>query len=154
MSMLLTFILWFLMGGITAYFAFQRGRDPFIWFVLGILLGVLALLVLFFLADLSAKAPGDTSTSIPQQQQTFFGLEAPQDPPQELKEQAFLTKEWFCIDRTFRQLGPMDFETLKSLWIKSDIDENSFVWAEEMPEWKKIIDLSDVYHALNVRPLA
>ena len=40
---------------VTATFAKRMGRDPKIWFVIGVLLPVIATFILFFLEDLSEK---------------------------------------------------------------------------------------------------
>ena len=42
---------------ITSRLAKRMGRDPRIWFVIGILLPVIATLILFFLPDLSDDQP-------------------------------------------------------------------------------------------------
>jgi len=34
------YIFWLLMGVLTAHFAHKRGRDPFLWFFIGVILGV------------------------------------------------------------------------------------------------------------------
>ena len=49
MQLFLTITLCLLIGAATAYFANQRGRDPLVWFMVGMLLGIFGLALLFLL---------------------------------------------------------------------------------------------------------
>ena len=55
MSTILVLILWMIMGIATAYLANQRGRDPYIWFALGVVFGILAMLLLFILPPVKSE---------------------------------------------------------------------------------------------------
>jgi GYF domain 2 len=133
MQIFLTIVLCLIIGGATAYFANQRGRDPLIWFMLGLLLGLFGLLLLFLLP------PGSEQTTEGEKAET-------RAPPGESHE--YLIKEWYYYDREKNQKGPIRFEKLKELWMNAEIGEDSYVWSEGMPGWKKIEEVSLLYSHL------
>lgn len=132
MEILLTVILWILMGGATSYFANQRGRDPFAWFLIGMLLGLLALLLLFLLPAIDqAEDERDGEVEVE-------GIAELQ--PGEVNE-SYRFKEWFYLDNHNKQLGPLSFQAFKKDWLQGKISEQTFVWSEGMENWRKVQDL-------------
>lgn len=127
----LTFIFWFLTGTACAYFAYQRGRDPYFWFAIGLFFGLLGLLVLMFLPVITSEEAS---------KKEFADVQAvPQIPP--VHENDYMIKDWFWIDKTGQQQGPIRYEILKTLWNENKVDALSFVWSEGMESWKRIEEL-------------
>lgn len=137
--MILSFLLWVLMGAATAYFANQRGRDPVIWFMVGMLLGVLGLLLLFVLPPVA----GEDTTEM------LLKEELP-EKPQELAKphDDYLIKDWYYLDASRAQQGPMDYHALKAAWDAGAIGAHSFVWCEGMSEWQRIEQLPELKEKL------
>lgn len=149
MSTVLTIVLWMLMGVATAYWAYQRGRDPYIWFAIGIFFGVLGMLVLILLPPI--KNEEETAVGLEndariqrKEQHIQDHLEVAQD----LQPQSVEVKEWFYLDKRRDQKGPFSFYVINELWEGKDLTPASLVWAEGMPEWKKIQDIPDLYQVL------
>lgn len=139
--MILSITLWVLIGIATAYVAFKRGRDPFAWFAIGILFGLLGLLLLMILAPVTPETEEEKNANPLQS--------IPVDSPEVIALQHYhLINEWFCVDKARQQQGPMRFDVLKDLWGDNGIDAASFVWCEGMAEWKRISDLPELYSAL------
>lgn len=139
---MLSFILWVLIGVATGYLAGQRGRDPVIWFMIGILLGVFGLLLLFIMPavgqDLKANdTEGDDIT-------------LPVLPPTAHPHDSYLIKDWFYLDSFHQQQGPVRYPELKQAWQAGKINGHSFVWCEGMVEWQKVDQLPDLNKALEV----
>jgi hypothetical protein len=141
--LILIIAIWTLVGLATAYFARQRGRDPYIWFAIGVCFGVLGLLLLILLPSVSE---GETRPQDDQTPQPPVIIEAA--PAEAACHHDYLIKEWFCIDKAHQNLGPMHFNLLKTLWKDGKVDSHTFVWCEGMPEWKRIENLSDVHEVL------
>lgn len=137
MSTFLTFILWFLLGVACSYYATKRGRDPYAWFAIGIFFGIFGFIALFLLPPLNEE----NAT-----------IEKPEEIPVIVSpspEQEFLTSQWFYINPTFPQQGPITFHALQDLWKTNAISNNTFVWSNGMKEWKKISDLPALEEKLN-----
>jgi hypothetical protein len=139
MQLFLTIMLWLMISSATAYFANQRGRDPLIWFMLGMLLGFLALIFLFLLPPVQEEEPPleaeyeilkKTSVLTP----TFSLLE--------------LGKDWFYYDDKRQQQGPVQYDMIKELWDKGSIDEKTYVWSEGMGEWAEVKEIENLYDKL------
>lgn len=130
-------ILWLCLGASTAYFANQRGRDPFVWFMIGMLLGFFGMLLLFLLppvADAQQKmAPFE------EKGEEFI-----------IQNRDYLIKEWYYYDQDRVRQGPLTFDQVKALWKRGVLNEESFVWSEGLESWKKIEELQNVYTHLQL----
>ena len=130
MEILVVIFSWLLFGGASSYFANQRGRDPFAWFLIGMFLGILGLLLLFLLPPLE-ESPRVVE-------------EAPSEVPPQETETPNRLKAWYYIDQAGNQIGPVSFNQLK----KASIQEGTFIWSEGMPEWKPLAELPELKEEL------
>jgi len=117
-----TLIAGFIMGLISAYLAQRRGRNPIFWFFMGLIFGVFGLLF-FFNIPAKKKLP---PISKPQPQPYVFG---PSD------------KFWYFLDDTHTQIGPMSYIALSNQWRQGKIKPATFVWHEDLPDWKPLQEL-------------
>jgi hypothetical protein len=142
--MVLSIIFWLLIGAATAYFAQQRGRDPLIWLVIGIFLGLLGLLLLFLLPSVKGDQPKDADA------QAF--RKEPQEPVIQtapaIQDHSYLVRDWFYLDAEPKQQGPVTFDFLKKIWREGQIGIGTFVWCDGMEKWKKIDELDSLKHGL------
>lgn len=130
-------LFWLAMGAATAYFANQRGRDPFAWFMWGMLLGFFGLLLLFVLPPLAKEEePG---------LEAEYSLLEPNP-----KNHDYFLKEWYYYDDKKEQHGPVRFEQLKKLWEEGHINEETFVWHEGLDNWKQLQDVEGAYAHLRL----
>ena len=136
-QLFLTVLLWLIIGGATAYYAKQRGRDPLLWFMIGMLLGLLGLLLLFLLPNVNPEA-------VAKEKESEGPAAPPQKTPPELPHDYFI-KEWYYYDSEHNRQGPVRYEALKSLWQNGSLKEDSFVWSDGMEEWKKIAQVPTLY---------
>jgi hypothetical protein len=141
MQLFLSIVLWLMIGSATAYFANQRGRDPLIWFMLGMLFGFLGLLLLFILPPVSEE-------EIPNEEEYRF-LEAKEEIPAPINHDYFI-KEWFYYDSQQQRKGPVGFDELMRLWKNRDLNEDTFVWSEGMNGWEKIEEVRSLYTHLQL----
>lgn len=151
-SMTLTMILWILTGIATGYLAYRRGRDPYIWFALGIFFGILAILVLVLLPPIKNTeeeiAANERAEDIAERREKQLKEQEKLENAPNLQPQSVETKEWFYLDKAKQQQGPSSFYSLNALWENGEINLQSYVWTEGMPEWKKIQDLPDLSQVL------
>lgn len=139
MEILLTVFLWILMGGATSYFASQRGRDPFAWFLIGMLLGFLGLILLFLLPSIENT----------EETEEEFELEGISELVPPSASESYRFKDWFYLDSSHQQLGPIPFQAFRKIWIQGKISDQTFVWSEGMENWKKVKDLPGLKEVLS-----
>lgn len=121
-------------GGITAYFAEKRGRNPSIWFFLGMLFGVFGLILLFIL-PVSREETEKNSAEIPPE---IKKIVAEPEPLPVIEE-----KQWFYLDQKKQQFGPVLASQVQALLDKGELTSGSYVWSQGMAGWKKVGELTE-----------
>lgn len=137
MEILVVVLSWLLFGGASSYFASQRGRDPFAWFLIGMLLGILGLLLLFLLPPI--KKENEATEDIEE-------LSNENLPETDV---SFRLKEWFYLDENRNQMGPYSFSNLRKMWDQGKLNAKTFVWSDGMDGWKKVDELSGLLDSLS-----
>jgi|688.fasta_scaffold11832_5 hypothetical protein len=140
MQNLLNIILWLLVSAGVAFFANQRGRDPLAWFMIGMLLGFLGLILLFLLPPIPEEEP--------QQEAEYAHLEQKKEEVNPISDQDNLIKDWYYFDQEKKMQGPIRFSALEQLWRAGVVDANTFVWAEGMGQWEQIGKLQNLHTLL------
>jgi hypothetical protein len=112
-----------LFGLSTAWFAHNRGRNPYLWFSLGFLFGLLGVLAFFFPLT-SQRKSREVVPEIPQPY-----IEGPRD--------AF----WYYLDEERQQKGPMSFDAFSRIWRRGEMPPTTLVWHEQLEEWKPLQEL-------------
>ncbi len=143
MQIFLSIILWLLISTATAYFANQRGRDPLVWFMVGMLLGFLGLLLLFLLPPVNEEVK-------PPEEAEYQILDQPKETSLTTLHHDYLIKDWYYYDADKNRQGPIRFEILKNLWKEGTIGQDTFVWSEGMDKWKKIEEVQNLHTQLQL----
>jgi hypothetical protein len=125
LQLIFSLILGLIIGGWTSYLAKLRGRDSRVWFLAGFFFGLLGLIVLLFLPDLTAKKEEDE-------------LPAPETVEPEIIFEDSENKLWYYLDNSGDQKGPIHLSELKDLFNEGNISSITYVWSEGMEEWKTI----------------
>lgn len=122
----LLFLSELLFGCLTAVVARSRGRSPWLWFVMGMLLTWIALIILLFLP----------ASSTEKSEEVFFA-------PKILGKKSSwdLTTDWFYVDRNKKVQGPISASALKELWKKEELSLETWIWHESIEDWKTIKDI-------------
>lgn len=138
---ILTFVFWFLTGVVCSYFAYQRGRDPYFWFAIGLFFGLLGLLVLVFLPAVDSEEESNKEVSDKSVSTTLSAI--PFTPKND-----YIIKDWFYIDQSGQQHGPISFDALKTEWREGKLNLQSFIWTDTMPNWKRVEEVNVMKSAL------
>ena len=120
------------MGSITAYLAKKRGKNPYIWFGIGMFLGVLGMLILFFMPNKKKSVQAPTE---PIKDDEITIDVTPEVKPSELE------KFWYYLTKGNEQHGPMSFDALKRAFKEGLVSDATYVWNEEMDAWKRFGEL-------------
>lgn len=132
MEILVVVFSWLLFGGASSYFAGQRGRDPFAWFLIGMLLGILGLLLLFLLPPLNKEEEASPV----------------EIPKEEAEDSSYRLKSWYYLDENNEQVGPASFNQLKKAGQAGKIRQDTLLWCEGMKQWTPMADLPMIREAL------
>jgi hypothetical protein len=121
----------------------RRGRNPAIWFFLGVVLGVIALIVLYFLPQKKTLA---TAGATPMQKAAIpisSNEEISEKPPEKL---------WYYLDSEKAQFGPMSFYALQEAWDDDKITASTYIWNEDMENWVRLENLIDLHARIRRAP--
>ncbi len=111
----------FLMGSVSAYVAYKRGKNPYLWFALGILFGIFGIFAIFFAPGPRKRAKEPVAAKEP-----VFVIDGPTD------------KFWYYLNPSHERQGPMSKEALTAAWKSGTIQPSTFVWHEDLTDWKPL----------------
>ena len=121
------------MGSISAYIAIRKKKNPIAWFFAGFLFGLPGVIFTFF-------SPFKTKPSLKGfQKLRKASLSSKAPPPPKPVDRRL----WYYLDQKNEQCGPMSINALKDTWEKRKVGPQTFVWNDELENWKKIEELSD-----------
>lgn len=124
--MIIAWVFLFVLAAGTAYFADKKGRSPFGWFLLTLLLGMIAPVLLYFLGEQPAVSTAKQST-------------ATQPETSVKKNLSFATHiDWYYLDQNRQQVGPVSGSRLQELQDQGIIGPNTYLWKEGMESWQKM----------------
>lgn len=117
-------------GTLNVHFAKKQGKQNLArWFFIGMLLGIVPILLFALLQKFMRKKPP---------------VKKPVSPPIEKPLPDMQCKRWYYLDMEQRQIGPLEFTDLKTLFTKKELGKENFIWGEGMEEWKRIEELPEV----------
>ena len=116
----LMLVIAFIVGIISACLASKRGKNPYLWFALGILFGIFGIFAICFASSSSKRA----TQSAPKQ--PVFRIDGPVD------------KFWYYLDPSHSQQGPMSRDALTAAWESGKINPSTFIWHEDLPDWRPL----------------
>ena len=134
-----------LMGFITAYFAYKSKKNYYIWFVAGTLYGIFAILFLLFLnyRDYRKNKKKKTLTKNVKKEEKQLNLEI------SLKD----SKLWYYLDKENKKFGPHSLTRLERLLQEKYITENTYVWNQDLKNWKLLKNTKEYYKLSNTTNL-
>lgn len=122
-------------GGLGAYIAERRGRRPLVWGVISVLIGLLGILLLFFLPKIQKKS---IKESEPKPIITH-------DVPPRFRWKMI---EWYYLDKDHKQQGAVAFDILKDLWKQGIVQTETLIWSDGMKTWHKIKEIPNMTEVL------
>lgn len=150
-NLLLSFVILLLIASFTAYYATRQGRNPVLWFIIGIAIGIFApLILLFFPPVKNEQSDGDIPTmTISNPDPSLQNLAKTPSTQIELKRQEEENKLWYYLDQNHQQIGPVSMIALRELWNRGQLELNSYVWTDGMEQWQKVDDLPELKDVLS-----
>lgn len=121
MQSLLIAICWFFFGLFCSKIAKNKNRNTYVWFILGILFGLLSLIIIYFLKPLRSTS---INTILPTQGQI---LDIPEND----------NNYWYYLDHEKKQIGPLSINKIFNNYLEKVISEDTYVWNDTMSTWIK-----------------
>jgi hypothetical protein len=134
METFLTLMMWLAFGGASAYYAKKQGRNPYIWFFVGLFLGIFGLLLLLMLPLMSRFKNSMQAKKEPPKPSPVISpigsilMNAASDEHKNLM--------WYYVNGASEQKGPMSFTAFDRDWQEGKLMASNFVWNELLTEWK------------------
>ncbi|QZA59106.1 DUF4339 domain-containing protein [Candidatus Rhabdochlamydia porcellionis] len=127
MTLLLYITISLFWGWITARFAQKKGLNPKKWYIAGVLFCALAFIAVLFRRKKNLKIPD------PVHKPALIPIHP-------------LQREnlWYYLDETGQQFGPINFQALANAWEDEKIKEESYVWNEDLGDWKKFKEIIQI----------
>ena len=138
MALFLNIAISFLMGCLTAYFASQRQRNPAKWFVVGLFLGLIGIIILFILPIGKEE---DKRRSIPAE---VSPLPDRLGSRTEISREENFLQEWFYLDKKHQQHGPVTVLELHKLDQQDALSVDGLVWKKGMDAWKRKAEIAEI----------
>lgn len=127
MSLLLYITISLFWGWITARFAQKKGLNQRNWYIAGVLFCALAFIMVLFQRKKNLKIPEPVCK--------------PQLIPIHLSQREYL---WYYLNETGQQFGPISFQALANAWENKKIQEEFYVWNEDLEDWKKFKEVLQI----------
>ena len=105
-------------GCLNAWLAKRSGRNPYRWFLIGVLLGAFGVGFLMIGRKKHKPAPQKETPEITFSPNVF----------------------WYYLNGK-EKVGPMSSQAIEKIYLDDKIDANTFIWNEEMDDWKRLKDL-------------
>ncbi len=143
----LLFLSWILLGSLCSRIARQKNRHPGWWFVIGFVLGIFGIILLYILPEKKLsyakpipKSPNQDKQTLPTQ--CSSAITPPSNDPE-------MSKYWYYLDKDRLQKGPISFDALHRKYQGNDLSDTTYVWSEDMIDWKRINELPEKFKQLS-----
>ncbi len=120
--MIISIIFWAACGLTCAVWAEKKGKNPYLWFLVGLFFSVAGVVIAYF--KLRHKTPLQPAKQLPDR----FPV----------SENYGKTRLWFIIEKNNEVSGSMSFYALKKKFDEKLIDESTYVWTEALPDWQRL----------------
>ncbi|VHO03873.1 DUF4339 domain-containing protein [Candidatus Rhabdochlamydia sp. T3358] len=127
MSLLFYITISLFWGWITAHFAQKKGLNPRNWYIAGVLFCALAFIMVLFQRKETLKIPDP--------------VHKPELVPIYLSQREYL---WYYLNEAGQQFGPVNFQALTRAWENKKIQEESYLWNEDLEDWKRFKEVLQI----------
>jgi len=114
-------------GAISAFMAWKRGKNPYLWFLLGAFLGIFGLIFLIY--SKPRKGHQKNSRKDPNTIDVTPRLQS-----------VHQDKFWYYLDPANQQEGPMSFDALSRALSEGKINPKTYIWNDGLENWKPLSD--------------
>jgi len=122
-----------LTGGLAAFVAKRKEKDPLFWFFIGALFGMIGVFIVLFFP--SAKK---------EQKLAYAGPEVTEIPQSMPSLSTLISYEWYYLEADETQVGPVRFFELQEKWHDKEVHKDTLVWNSSLSDWTTISALPNL----------
>lgn len=143
-----------ILGLLAAHLAMRKGREPMIWFLVGLLTGLVGIALLYFLTPMGFGGGKEEEKAKAEDAEKKELLPAPsvggQQSGSEEQGPAALedSEQWFYLDGEHQQQGPFNLGELREAWRQQRLQPTSYVWCPHLSGWMTVESLPTLQGAL------
>lgn len=149
------FLLYVVLGFLTAYLAVKKNRSPIGWFLAGMFFGIFGIVILLILPPLPKENSQESQDDEPQYNSILQTLIEEQVATLPQPSQPVSDDKWFYLNRERHNVGPLSLEAL-IVFLKDTNrleKENTnpldvWIWKKGMDKWERAKDVEEVRKAL------
>lgn len=136
-----------LLGIISAYIAFKKQRNPFGWFFVGFLFGLIGIVIAMILppSDIS----GNYSNPNNSQKLEILSEEVKDKAENTITPPIFETSDWFYLNENKKAIGPFNEENLIKTLLTKENRKEIWIWKKGMTDWQKTTSIASINNRLN-----
>lgn len=136
-QMVLGMVMSLIWGFVCMSVAKKRGRDPRAWYALGLFFSIFALAFLLLVPSKKMMDAAENAKKLEDQ-----NLKAKEEKLKIAYNSTLENRKWYYLDTDHKQIGPVDFKTIKDGKLSGLIKSSTYLWSEGMLDWKKFDHLS------------
>jgi hypothetical protein len=125
--------IYLIIGVISSFFANRNGRNPYLWFTLGVLFGIWSFIILFFLGYQERRKASKTFPTLTSSSKISI-----------IKDSKF----WYYLNNDKKEIGPMSSSMLQNLYQSGKVTNSTYIWNEDFKDWKYLKD-TEMYTGRN-----
>lgn len=144
MEFYISLLLLVCIGSLCYFIAKKRKRNPYFWFFIGFFFGIIGFLILLLLPKPSIEKNIINSPPL-ELKKTIIPSDSILSPYKEMR--------WHYLDEEHKTMGPLYFSELLQDWIDGKVSIKSYVWQDKMDEWKRVEEISDLKHLLEIEEI-
>lgn len=123
------------LGYVTARLSEESGRNPFVWFFIGMFTGIFGILFLLLLPSKKEAEIIDFTEEI-------------ENPMENDQKKELYNSDWFYMSFDEKEKGPIPFKDLSLAYGDGIINTETYIWREGMPNWIKASQIPNLIHYL------
>lgn len=136
MEILFTLVILFCVAWINWILAEKKGRNPHVWFIVGLFFGFLSLLILWLLPSLKQTKGESDLVPVPE---PVLEIKPTSDTASHAQ---WASDRWYYVSLEGVQMGPIDFSLVQEMMKDNRVRPETYLWCEGMENWKRCRDLS------------
>jgi hypothetical protein len=146
MNNFLTILMCIAIAGACSYYAKKQGRNPYVWFLIGLIFGIFGLFLLFLIPMVKyylqkRLLKRKQAAPQPSSQEKTITIDSAISTMDIHTEGHYLEKLWYYLDKENNQFGPMSYTAFKQAWKEGKIHSSTYVWNDALSTWKRFDEL-------------
>ena len=145
----LLLIFWTICAFLCGHLAKQRGRNIALWFVLGLMFSLFAVLCIFFSPPKERKEEPEGASSLTIAKQSAADSFYPENKPSSYSKPlskripTSVSIPWYFLNKKLEKVGPLKLPELRKAFAENHLDDTTYIWCEEFENWMQLSEFQN-----------